>query len=176
MATLNRKAAFLAQLIKEAGRIEGEKKLAKMLCYIEKERGVETGFQFNKNHAHGHYTFEIKGEKDNLQNEGLVEFVEERSKGHWGDEIKKHVFIATPKLKRTELPLTEKEKMAVHSIYREYSPYCGREIEHYDHEVYRHNKTRTDVEFRKYALEKTEKLIEKHKGNRKAAFEEWLFS
>jgi hypothetical protein len=176
MAELNRKAVFLAQLIKEAGRIEGEKKLAKMLCYIGTERGIDTGFKFDKNHEHGHYTFEIKEETRVLQKEGLVEFVEEQDRGCWGDKITTHIFIATPKLKAEDLPLAENEKRAVHSIYREYSPFCGREIEQYDHEVYRHGKTRTDVEFRKYALEKTEKLIEKHKGNRKAAFEEWLFS
>jgi len=174
MVALNKKALFLAQLIKEAGRIEGEKKLAKMLCYIEKERGIETGFCFDKNHQHGHYTFEIKEETTNLQNNNLIEFAEERKQGWWGDTIKKHIFEATEKLENMNLSLTTAEKKAVHSIYREYGSFSGKEIEHYDHEVYRYGKTRADVEFKKTSLEKTQKLIEKHKGDEKAALAEWL--
>ncbi len=174
MLNLNRKAIFLAQLIREAGRIEGEKKLAKMLCYIEKERNIKTGFQFNKNYAHGHYTFEIKEETAKLQNEKLIEFVEEHSTGYWGEPIKKHIFKATQKLKSTDLPLTPAEKRAVHSIYREYAPFSGNQIEHYDHEVYRHGKMRADIEFKRHTIQNTQKLINKHKGNEKAALAEWL--
>lgn len=174
MPALSKKALFLAQLIKEAGRIESEKKLAKMLCYIEKERGIKTGFAF-EDRKHGNYTPEIKEEKGNLQKEGLIEFIEERSTGVWGDALKKHIFVATPKLKNMDLPLAPGEKMAVHSVYREYSAYSPKEIEGYDHAVYRHGKVRTDVEMREESLKTTNKLVDKHKGNEKAALEEWLF-
>ncbi|MDO8537526.1 MAG: hypothetical protein Q7S21_01445 [archaeon] len=171
---LNRKSLFLAQLIKEAGQINSETKLAKMLCYVEKERGIKTGFTFDKNHKHGNYSFEVKEEINNLVKEGLIKFNVEKSAGYWGDEIKIHKFLATEKLKNIDLPLNDKEKFAVRSIYREYSTFTPKEIEEYDHAVYRHNKTRTDVESKKYSLQKTKELIAKHKGDEKAALEEWL--
>lgn len=170
---LSIKSLFLAQLIKEAGEIDSEKKLAKMLCYVEKERGVKTGFEF-KDHAHGNYTFEIKEEKDNLVNAGLIAFREEISKGFFGESIKRHIFVAAEKLKNMELPLNEKQKRAVHSIYREYRGYSPTAIEEYDHAVYRRGHARTDTEKRKITMQKTQQLIAKHKGDEKAALEDWL--
>lgn len=172
---MDKKTAFLAQLIKEAGKIDSETKLAKMLCYIEKERGISTGFKFENTHKHGNYTFEIKDESKLLESEGLIECHAEQSVGYWGDNIKRHVFIATEKLKNFELPLTDKEKTAVRSIYSEYSRYTAKEIEEYDHAVYRDGKNRTDVELKKEFLKKTRQSIEKHKGDEIAAFKEWLF-
>lgn len=144
-----------------------------MLCYIEKERGVGTGFKFGS-HPHGNYTFEIKEEKENLVKEGLIEFREQVSQGYWGDQIKTHVFVATDKLKKMELPLSEKEKKAVHSIYQEYKAYSPTQIEAYDHAVYRDNKTRTDFECHEHSRKQTEKAIKKYKGDERAALEEWL--
>lgn len=173
---MNKKTAIIAQLIKEAGEIDSEKKLAKMLCYIEKERNIKTGFKFNKNYAHSHYTFEIKEETERLKEKGLIKFRVEKGAEYWNSSLKKHIFIATDKLKNQKLPLTDKEKRAVHSIYREYSNYSPKEIERYDHAVYRDKKTRTNVEFREYSLKRTKRLIRKHKGNEEAAFKEWLSS
>ena len=174
MVQLSKKAIFLAQLVKEAGEIDSEKKLAKMLCLVEKERNVKTGFNFDKNHRHGNYTFEIKEETKNLQDAGLIEFRKETTQGYWGKPFTKHTFIATPKLKEMELNLDAKEKRAVKSIYREYFRYTPGEIERYDHAIFREGKTRTDAELRQMALKRTKELISKHKGDELAAFEEWL--
>ena len=174
MKSISKKGLFLAQLVKVAGKIESEKLLAKMLCYIEKERGVVTGFRFDKNQNYGNYTFEIKDEVKKLQEEGLINFKKEESLGLWGDTIKTHIFVATNKLKDIELDLTKKEKMAIKSIYREYSSYSPVEIGHYDHEIYRQGKSRTDIKIKNEALKETRDLISKHKGDKKSALKEWL--
>lgn len=169
LPALSRKACFFAQLVKEAGEIRSEAKLAKMLCYIEKERGVSTGFTFDKNQKYGHYTFEIKEVSASLQQAGLLKFREEDTINN-----KRHIFTATGALKKTDLPLSQKEKAAVRSIYREFSKYSTGDIESYDHDVYRNNKIRTDVELREATLKKTNELIKKHNGNEEEAFKEWL--
>lgn len=173
MKELSRRQKLMAELIKEAGAIESEVKLAKMLCYIEKERGIETGFPF-KDSRYGNYTLEVKNEAKALEDAGMIKCRVEEGKGIWGDNIKKHFFVASDKLKGFDTGLTKKEKTAVMSVYREFKAYSAAQIKDYDHAIYRHGKTRTDVEAKKASLKETRSRIQKHGGDEEAAFREWL--
>jgi len=169
MRTLTRRELFVAEFVKQAKKIEGRTLFVKMLCYLEKERGVPTEFKFNPDGKHGHFDPACLQTLDELIALGLVR--QETEPTPYGPDKPKYIYYGTDRLNDLETRLTPKERRQVKSILDEYLHYSSNEITHYDHDVYRDKRRQPSTWAIKSArLEEDAQLI-KETGSEEKALE-----
>ena len=161
---------ILAQMIKKAHKIEGKTVFAKMVCYLEKERGQDIPYCFDDSFPHGNYCMDFHHDLVELRENGFIN--REQVKSNAGT---KFTYAPTQKLMDTEIKLSQKMQRSIVSILHQYLRYSSSEIEQYDHDIHRDRlKTNSAKEIREFRKEQMKKVLKEAEGNREKALDLFL--
>jgi len=161
----------LAEMVRGADKINGKTVFAKMVCYLQKERGEKLDYQFDNNFPRGHYTYDFDNDLRDLIEEGFIK--EDKVNVPYARQEKCVYSLGNKKLENNLL--TETTKKRIKSIIREYAKRSGTELSVYDHELYRNKiKFRSSFELRDYRKNNKRRLLEETGNNAEKAFDLFL--
>lgn len=170
---LTKEQKVLVQIVREAGKVSGKTLFAKMVCYLQKERGEKLGYEFDGKFPQGHYTLEFDKDLKLLVDGGIISENKIRIPFSGTGRIEKFEYELGPK--RVEAGLPEKTVLKVRSIVREYGRVSSTDISNYDHELYvNKSKSRGSFELKKHGEEETKHFLEKTGNDPQRALELFL--